>query len=266
MKAILVSLISTVLLNIASADDWQTELTSRPGNFAPLRPLKATYDFGWSGFKAGRAEVDFSRTKAGQNQLVVKGASTGAARALWRMDSISKSVVRPKSLLPVELTQSEVYSDETRKTTVVFGPEEVSRTRETQPADKGSGKTKRFKFAPVHDMHSALLFVRSQALGKGDKVRMVVYPTADAYLAELEVLGRENITVAKRTWPAIKLGLKLQKINKKMGLEQHKKFKKAAAWMSDDADRMLLKIESELMIGKVWMDLSTFHFSEVASP
>src|SRR5688572_7897967 len=74
MKAVLVSLTS-VLLASASAGDWQSELTRKPGTFAPLRPLKATYDFGWAGFKAARAEVDFSRTASGQYQLDVKGAS-----------------------------------------------------------------------------------------------------------------------------------------------------------------------------------------------
>lgn len=260
MKAILVSL-TTVLLANASAGDWQAELTRKPGTFAPLRPLKANYDFGWAGFKAARAEVEFSRTASGQYQLDVKGASVGAARALWKMDSTSKSVVRAKTLLPIELVQNEVYSDESRKTTVVFGPEEVSRTRETKPADEGSGKTKKFKFSPVHDLHSALLFVRSQPLEKGNVVRVLTYPAADAYLAEVEVLGREAVKVAGRSWPAIKLGFKLQKVDKKLKLLPHKKFKKATAWLSDDSDRLLLKIETEVMIGKVWMELSSVQFN-----
>ena len=246
----------------ASAGDWQAELSRKPGGFAPLRPLKATYEFGWSGFKAGRAEADFSRTKTGMYQLTVKGSSIGAARALWKMDSSSISTVKPTSLLPVEIVQTETYSDESRKTTVTFGPESVSRTRETKPADEGSGKTKRFKFAPVHDLHSALLFVRSQPLEAGDKVRVVVYPAADAYLAEMEVLGRESVKVVGRSWPAIKLGLKLQKVTKNLELEKHKKFKKAITWISDDTDRLLLKIEADVMIGKVWMELTSLQFSE----
>jgi hypothetical protein len=261
MKSILLSL-TALLLASAPAQDWQEGLTRNPGTFAPLRPLKATYEFGWGGFKAARAEVDFSRTNGGQYQLTVKGASIGAARALWKMDSTSRSIVRPKTLLPVELVQSEVYSDETRKTTVVFGPEGAARTRETKPADEGSGKTKRFKFAPLHDLHSALLFVRSQPLEQGDVVRFVAYPAADAYLAEVQVLGRETVKVAGRSWPAIKLGFKLQKVDKKLKLAPHKKFKKAAAWVSDDSDRLLLKIESEVMIGKVWTELTSFHFTE----
>jgi Protein of unknown function (DUF3108) len=257
--------IMSVLIAGAAAGDWQAELSRKPGTFAPLRPLRATYDFGWSGFKAARAEVDFSRTKLGQYQLAVKGASTGAARALWKMDSSSTSIVRPKALLPVELVQTEVYSDETRKTTVVFSPEAVSRTRETKPADDGSGKTKRFKFAPVHDLHSALLFVRSQALEQGNSIRLVVYPAAEPYLADIEVLGRETINAAGHSWPAIKLGIKLQKVTKKLNLEPHKNFKKAIAWLSDDSDRLLLKIETEVMVGKVWMNLASYQFGENAA-
>lgn len=264
MKAML-AILASGLLASAAGGDWQAELTRNPGTFAAPRPVKATYDFGWSGFKAARAEADFSRTQTGHYQLIVKGASVGAVRALWKMDSISKSIVDPKTLLPEELVQTEIYSDETRKTTIVYGPEAVARTRETKPADDGSGKTKRFKFAPVHDLHSALLFVRSQPLARGDIVRLVSYPAAGAYLAELEVLDRETIKVAGRSWPAIKLGFKLQKVNKKLELEPHKKFKKATAWISDDSDRLLLKVQSEVMIGKVWMELSSFQFAEASA-
>ena len=264
MKALL-AIITSMSLASALARDWQAELSRKPGDFPALRPLKATYDFGWGGLKAARAEVDFTRTDSGQFQLTIKGASVGAPRALWKMDSTSTSIVQPKSLLPVELIQNEIYSDEARKTTVVFGPESVSRTRVTKPADDGSGKTKRFKFAPVHDLHSALLFVRSQPLQQGDNIRLVVYPAADAYFAELEVLGRDTVKAAGRSWPAIKVELKLQRVNKKLELQPHKKFKKAVAWLSDDSDRLLLRIESEVMIGKVWMDLTNFQFADVAA-
>ena len=58
MRLTAASLWSAVLMANAPARDWQGELTKAPGNFAPLRQLKATYEFGWSGLKAGRAEVD----------------------------------------------------------------------------------------------------------------------------------------------------------------------------------------------------------------
>jgi hypothetical protein len=261
--------LTAVLLAVGSAvlpaDDrpppeWAAKLSpAAPGTFAPLRPLTATYSFGWSALKSGRAEAAFSR-KGKELVLDIKGGTTGAVRGLWKMDTTSTSTVDASTLLAVRLEQVEVYSDEKRTTIVDFGPEGAARTRTREPIDKDSGKTKRFKFSPVHDLHSALLFIRSQPLEKGDKIRVVVYPAAQAYLAEVEVLGREKLSTAGKKWPAIKLNLKLQRIEKDFTLGSHRKFKRATGWLSDDADRLLLKIASEVMVGKVWMDLEKVEF------
>jgi hypothetical protein len=178
------------------------------------------------------------------------------------MDTDSVSLVRPKELMPSEVVQNEVYSDESRTTTLVFGPEGVARTRETKPVNPGSGRTKEFKFSPLHDLQSALLFIRSQALKEGDEIRLVVYPATQAYLAKVAVLGREKVKAAGSTWQAIKLELKLQSVEKNLELGQHKRFKRAVAWLSDDSDRLLLKVESEITVGKVWMDLKSVQFTE----
>jgi len=249
-----------VLVAGAQGADWQATLQpKKPGSFPPLRELKAEYSFGWAAVTAGHAEAEFTRKK-GVNTLKATGGSSGAARALWRMDTEAVSEVSPATLLPTKLVQKESYKDEKRTTTVVFGPEELARTREREPKDKDSGKTKKFKFAPAHDLHSALLFIRSQSLKQGEVLRFVTYPSADAYLAEVEVLGREKLKAAGKEWPAIKLALRLKRITKKLEIESHKKFKSATGWISDDSDRLLLKVETEVMVGKVWMDLQRVEF------
>jgi len=230
------------------------------GSFAPLRAFTAKYSFGWSALSAGEAEVEVSR-KPGQSQLKVRGGTGGAVRAMWKLDSDATSTVRAQDLQTVRLVQIEKYSDEKRTTTVVFGTEGVARTRVREPKDKDSGKTKRFKFAPVRDLHGSLLFVRSQPLQQGDVVRFVVYPDSGGYLAEAEVIGREKIKVAGKEWPAIKLALRLKEIAKDLTLKPHQKFKSATCWLSDDADRLLLKVEADVMVGKVWMALQQINFT-----
>jgi hypothetical protein len=124
--------------------------------------------------------------------------------------------------------QHEAYSDESRTTSVLFSEEGVARTRERQAGRRRTGgKTKEFKFSPVHDLHSALLFIRSQPLKDGDVIRFAVYPAAQPYLADVTVAGHESIKVAGKRWPAIKLDLKLQKIEKDLTLAPHQKFKRA---------------------------------------
>jgi hypothetical protein len=77
-----------VLTSPAWAGSWWEEITTQPGSFAPLRPLKARYTFGWSAFTAGNAEADFSRTKEGEYLLKIKGASAGAVRAMWKLPRV----------------------------------------------------------------------------------------------------------------------------------------------------------------------------------
>lgn len=261
MRVALAAWLGAALAATTFAGDWRASLTPpQPGKFPPPRPLRAHYVFGWSAFDAAELQADFSQGKAGFLQLKAKARTVGPVRALWRLDADHNSRIRAADLQPVTLVQSESYSDETLKTSVTFGPEGVSRKRASTPKSKDSGKTKRFKFAPVYDLHSALLFIRSQPLKPGDKVRLVTYPAAQAYYTEVEVLGREMITLGKEKRPALKLGLRLQKINKQLQLEPHKKFHRAYAWIGDDADRLLLKVEADVMIGKVWMELESVEF------
>ncbi len=62
------------------------------------------------------------------------------------------------------------------------------------------------------------------------------------------------------TYNAIKLDLKLKRIGKHLELEPHKKFRRASIWVSDDAERLLLRIEAQIFVGTVFADLQSVHF------
>ena len=53
-------------------------------------------------------------------------------------------------------------------------------------------------------------------------------------------------------------------MNKQRELEPHKKFRQASAWISDDADRLLLRIEARVFVGTVFVDLQSVQFAEKA--
>ena len=54
---------------------------------------------------------------------------------------------------------------------------------------------------------------------------------------------------------AIRVELSLQSINDKLELQAHKKFKHAVGWISDDEDRLPLKLAAEVFVGRVWTEL-----------
>jgi len=220
------------------------------------------YRFGWGAVSAAEAEIEFTRLKKNQSQLKLTTKTTGPVRALWQIDAEHTARCNALTMRPISLQQTERYRKDTEKTKVDFSEKEVARFAESVPAGKTPPRTKRFKFPGVTDLQTALLLVRSQALAVGERYAMVVYPSRSAYLARLEVLAKESVKIGGQSRAATKLQISLQGISKELELEPHKKFKNAVAWVSDDRDRVLLKIEAEVFVGSVWMELESVKFAD----
>jgi len=109
-------------------------------------------------------------------------------------------------------------------------------------------------------LHSAALYLRSQPLKQGNVYRLAVYPTTNPYLAIIKVTGREKISVRAGAYNAIKLDLQLKHIGKHLELEPHKKFRRATIWVSDDNERLILRIEAQIFVGTVFAELQSVHF------
>jgi len=257
------AIVCALLCASALADDWQKTLTPlKAGGFPPLRAQKATYKFGWGTITAATADFNFSKTKGSQLKLAVTAKTTGFARTLWRMDLHQTALADAATLRPISLQQTETYKNKTLIAKVNFAPDQLLRWHESKPPGATPAKWRAFKCADVFDIHSALLLMRSQRLKAGDIYRLVVYPARDAYLTEIEVVGREKLTVGGKEYASIKCALRLQGITKKLALEPHKKFKKAFIWVSDDRDRLLLKVQAEVFVGSVWTELESVKFAE----
>src|SRR5207249_1923444 len=82
----------------------------------------------------------------------------------------------------------------------------------------------------------------------------------NAYLAIVTVVGREKISVHAGSYSAIKLDLQLKRIGKHRELEPHRKFRRATIWVSDDAERLLLRIEAQVFVGTVFAELQSVRF------
>ena len=245
----------------ALAADWRDDLTPlKPGKFPPPRPQTATYRFGWGAISAAQADIEFSRQKKAQLQLKLTAKTTGAVRALWQLDAEYTSRCSSATLQPICLQQTERYRKKTEKTKADFTPEQVVSLQEVEPPRETPSKPKTFIFPNLVDLEGALLLVRSQRLLAEDQYSLVVFPARTAYLARVDVLGREPIEVGGQRYQAVKLKLALQHITKKLELEPHAKFKNAYAWLSDDKERLLLKITAEVFVGSVWMELQSVKF------
>lgn len=245
---------------LARPADWEKTVTIQPrGSFPNPRPVIATYDFGWSELVAATAKIHFS-TYNRRLQLEGSGGTVGVVRTLWKFDTEHRALADPATLQPISMHQVDELRKKTVTTDLTFKPGGLERLR-TDTKSKKPATPKTFAFAGgIFDMHSALLYLRSQSLREGDVYRVVVYPATSAYLATVTVVGRPSITVGAGTYPAIKLDLQLNKIGKKSELEPHKKFRRASIWISDDADRLLLRAEASIFIGTVFAELQSVQF------
>jgi Protein of unknown function (DUF3108) len=248
----------------AAAPDWESTVTAgSPGTFPPPRPLTAQYNFGWAGFTAATAEVHFGRTGRDEFELDGTGHTIGLVRVLWPMEVTHHAVADADRLRPLTMKQVETVRSKRIVSDLHFSTAGVVRLR-SDNKQKKPPKPRTFLCPNLFDLHSSLLYLRSQPLATGSVYRIVVYPASSPYLATLTVLGREKISVRAGRFDAIKLGLQLKKIGEHRELEPHRKFRRATIWISDDGDRLPLRIEAQIFVGTVFAELRSVNFPQPA--
>lgn len=249
----------------SSAADWQSTVSRElPGYFPALRPLRASYRFGWAGLTAATGEVHFTAPSETNFQLDGTGQTIGFVRALWKLDVNLRAVANSQTLRPVETQQTEKYRKKSFVTRLTFTNKGVTRARTETRDGSTTNKTRQFNFPDLFDLHSAMLYLRSQPLTDRSVHRVVVYAATNAYLATLTVVGRDEISVRAGTYKAIKADLRLERIGKHLELEPHRKFRRATIWISDDRDRILLRIEAQVFVGTVFAELQSVRFESAA--
>ena len=245
---------------------WEATLTaSSPPSLPGPRPMHAKYSFGWSGFPGANADVRLTKPSNDRCQLDGTIHTIGLVRALWKFDATHTSRVDSNTLHPIEMKQIEKVRNKRTVTSLSFDSSGVT-SRETEtPGPSASPKIRRFDFPNLFDLYSALLYLKSHPLQDRSVQRIVVYPATSAYLATVTVLGHERFTGPSGTYNAIKVDLQLSKIGKNRELEPHRKFRRATIWLSDDSDRLLLRIQAQIFVGTVFAELQSVEFEETRS-
>jgi hypothetical protein len=242
------------------AENWEATLSKEPiGNFPEMRPLRASYRFGWSGLTAATGDVHFTKPSENKFQLDGTGRTIGFVRALWKLDVSYQAIAGAETLRPIETQQIENYRSKKIVTHLTFTNNGVTRAR-TEGKGAAASKTRQFNFPNLFDLFSAMLYLRSQPLKERTVYRVVAYPATNAYLATVTVVGREKISVHAGSYSAIKLDLRLKRIGKQRQLEPHRKFRGATIWVSDDPERLLLRIEAQIFVGTVFAELQSVSF------
>jgi hypothetical protein len=178
------------------------------------------------------------------------------------MDADFHAVANSQTLRPIETQQTENYRKKKLVTRLTFTSKGVTRARTETRDGSTATKTRQFGFTDLFDLPSAMLYLRSQPLTDRSVHRVVVYASTNAYLATVTVVGRDEISVRAGTYKAIKVDLRLDRVGKHLELEPHRKFRRATIWVSDDRDRILLRIEAQIFVGTVFAELQSVRFDD----
>lgn len=256
-----------------AAREWLATVDNpaNPGPVGVPRPFTANYSVRWGNVEAARAEASFTQPNAGELQTRVTAQTVGTARALWQMDATHLEVTRRADLRPLWLEHSETLSAKQNAFRVDFDSAFVTRRhRQGRPGETltfsaassmfANERARRFDYPGLRDMVSAFLYLRSQPLAAGEQHTVALMSAKNPYLALARVVGRGEVQVKAGRFPAIELELSLQKIDKDGRLRNYKQFKNARVWLSDDADRLLLRTDTRVFIGHLILELDQVTF------
>ncbi len=245
----------------SAAPDWKKDLgPTKPGKHAPLPPGKLEYTLSWKGLlNSGKLGFEIGKVGAHKPGVIViqsTGKSMGPGGVVFPYNGHSWSEINVDTLRPRLLTSTETKRGKEIKTRNVFFSNRVTHREISQSKKEHDIQTHIFSQSPVYDIGSAILFIRSQPLKKGDEIKLMMHPYGSPYLLNAKVLGREKLNGKA----AIKLSLTLKKIDPKtFELRPYKKMKEPAQlWFSDDKLRLPMEVRSKVFIGDVRATLKGF--------
>jgi hypothetical protein len=227
-----------------------------------------TFKFSVGPIESGRARmsVGLPVEKDGRRLLAVHGqAETLPWLALVaRMNDDYKLVVDAGTLIPVEVTTVERGIRERRFDTGVHASGRLVDLSFKSPKDNNHAR----RSVPdvVRDPLSALFAVRAAGLRDGDALTFLVIDGMALWRSHIDVkrqiLRTEEDPHGKKAIRLDGTNLRIDDAGKPTGLPA----RRYTCWLSDDADRVLLRMEAEIDLGKAVIELTSYSGSRARGP
>jgi hypothetical protein len=218
----------------------------------PFKPGETLeYDIGWSSFlTAGTATVMVKEKKASYGStayyIVAEGRPTAIVSKLYTLYYKADTLLDSYSLLP---QRGSLYSEEGKRhrlktTTFNQGAKKATYEIETRTIVKKDLAIPGF----TQDALSAIYVLRSIPFKTGEKFNMPVSDAGNIYKVQMQVGVSEPVKTGLGTINGLKITPVISGPDKDSprGL---------ALWISDDARRLPLKMEAQLLVGKFTVTL-----------
>jgi hypothetical protein len=248
------ALLLLALVGPASADPG-----NRSSDRLGLRSGEAfTFRFSVGPVESGRARmsVGFPVEKNGRRLLAVHGQ---AETLPWlsivaRMNDDYRLLLDADTLLPVEIVSTEQGMRERRIETVVTGRMvDISLS-----SKKESGKTRGRLPGDARDPLSALFAVRAAPLADGDTLEMLIVDGMALWRSRMQV-RRERVRLEndEHSRAAVRLDGENQRLDG-AGKPAPQPPRHYTVWLSDDAARVLLRMEADTDLGRAALELTSY--------
>jgi hypothetical protein len=219
-----------------------------------------TFKFSVGDIESGRARMSVGQPieKDGRRLVAVHGqAETLPWLALVaKMNDDYRLVIDARTLIPVEVTSIERgIRERTIETGVAADGRRVDLSLQSK---KETGRARRSVPDVVRDPLSALFAVRAAALKDGDSLTFLIIDGLALWRTRIDVkrepLRLENETRSRKAIRLEGTNLRVDDAGKPTGMPA----RRYTVWLSDDADRVLLRMEAKIDLGQAVLELTSY--------
>jgi hypothetical protein len=220
------------------------------------------YEVHLGGMLAGEAQLAVGEvgTFDGHRAVVVKSRAetAGAAKLIRNIVDEATTVIDLDSGRPLQLDTLVVMGDKTTTAQAKFTGS-IANVTYTRPDDP-KPHTYRVDFGAVtvHDSHSAMAQMRGWKAAPGAVRSVYVVGGRRLWRVDVRFVGIETVGSAVGNRRAVHLDGSAFRAKPNLTLESDKASRTFSVWLSDDADRVPLKLVAKTELGDVAMDLTEY--------
>lgn len=214
------------------------------------------------GMLAGQAQLAVGDIGdlGGHHALVVKSRAetAGAAKLVKNIVDEATTTIDADTGRPLELDTTVVMNDKTSTAHVVFTGSIANGTF-TRPDDPTPHTYKvDFGKITVHDSHSAMAQMRGWRAAAGTTKQIYVVGGRRLWRVDMTFVGFETVGSAVGNRRTVHLSGSAFRARNNLKLEGDKATRTFEVWITDDADRVPLKMTAHTELGDVAMDLTDY--------
>lgn len=239
----------------APAAEAQPELGLIPGETMSFEVKLAGVSVGEAALAVGElGELEGKRAITVRSKI----GTTGAVRLVRAIDDESTTVVDAQTGAPLRLSTHVLMNGQETFTEAVFSPGQAR--VEVRRGDNKPVRPYAFAFGdlPAHDAHSAMAHVRSWKPAPGTKRTVWLVGGRRLWRVDLSYAGDDAVGTVQGNRDAVRLDGVAYRVHPDHRVDESRPPRRFSVWMSNDADRVPLRVTAVTELGDIEIDLADY--------